>query len=695
MPSKPVPSSNSQQPSKASKKPAPKGNKQNKRNRQEPSKPKSQKSPQDEVQAARSAIDEEIVELRGRFERELQVLKTRRNLLAPFATLPPELLCQIFAIFKPRPFEHRAVHDMSSGVKPLVVLTHVCRHWRDSAIGFAELWTAPVLTSSIATAEMLRRSKDASLDVWCDFPASLGNTKHFKTLMSCLENLSKVAQLHIGHMPSRPSDDDLITKKLRSPAHTMKCSEISFHTTQEGTGLRSDFLGGHAPLLRILSLRGAGVPWDSTILGPMITSLRMGSLAAVLRAPLDTVLNALETMAPSLQSLELSEESLPLVPDGGSDARQVSLHYLRHLTLQGCFNRCLELVTWLVLPESTTYSIDSRRLSPTALGGVLSFKAAFPLLSQVCSKPVKQLQVITGDRRFMEFDDLQPPEAGVCLQVTLHDAEMSILDLPGALGIPIQRPSIFLGLPTSSLLDVSQVDAVQQSFAQMDLRRLMLLDLDVPLSETVWLSTFSKLPSLKEICLFRDASDTFIKALKRDINSWPKHTSVATSNPKPNKRKQKRKGEQPQPQPPQASSSSAPAPIVPSFPALAELSIIDSDFPRNVPPTSKFSFAQNIKFVVQRRTQLPGSKGKYRLKRLTIQGCEMSYSDEQSLDECKKYVDLVDIDYVGLPDEFGYGMGSDDDNIWDDDMEAFYDDHSRWTEDYTGGGIGFDDGFWY
>ncbi|KAI0263255.1 hypothetical protein BC834DRAFT_791067, partial [Gloeopeniophorella convolvens] len=89
-------------------------------------------------------------------------MRTRRNALVPISILPPELLARIFHFHALN--DPPLVDDESLG---WIVDTHVCRYWRQAALGDGSLWGDikgfPARNRWIP--EMVARSKDAPLNV--------------------------------------------------------------------------------------------------------------------------------------------------------------------------------------------------------------------------------------------------------------------------------------------------------------------------------------------------------------------------------------------------------------------------------------------------------------------------------------------------------------------------------------------------
>lgn len=101
----------------------------------------------------RSREREHLDDLIAELEAELTALKRRRNLLAPIAILPLDVLLLIFGMLKP------LVEGSSFGM--LLAVTHVCSLWRQEAIHTQFLWDTITPTyHRDATKEILSRSGD-------------------------------------------------------------------------------------------------------------------------------------------------------------------------------------------------------------------------------------------------------------------------------------------------------------------------------------------------------------------------------------------------------------------------------------------------------------------------------------------------------------------------------------------------------
>lgn len=156
-------------------------------------------------------------------------INTRLNALVPISRIPPELLSEVFL--------HTAGHraDPASHPPPLrdwIRVTHVCRHWRETALQCTALWSrvdAPINIKWLA--ELLARSKDSPLSMKLSFrPVRVPGTGQF--ISSEDEVLLALSALHRVRT--------LTVDTLGKPMKTVL-----------------ERLGGRAPLLESLTITGA------------------------------------------------------------------------------------------------------------------------------------------------------------------------------------------------------------------------------------------------------------------------------------------------------------------------------------------------------------------------------------------------------------------------------------------------------
>ncbi|KAI0032133.1 hypothetical protein K488DRAFT_39058, partial [Vararia minispora EC-137] len=113
-------------------------------------------------------VDREVAAL----QRVIASFHRCRNSFSPFSRLPVEVIAQIFTIHaenQPPASDEWNWPEGESGVPSLshlqlgwIVVTHVCRHWRDVAIAHTSLWTTiPFGLGERWVQEMFNRAKSA------------------------------------------------------------------------------------------------------------------------------------------------------------------------------------------------------------------------------------------------------------------------------------------------------------------------------------------------------------------------------------------------------------------------------------------------------------------------------------------------------------------------------------------------------
>ncbi|TFK59795.1 hypothetical protein BDN72DRAFT_905541 [Pluteus cervinus] len=151
------------------------------------------------LEAAYQKLDEEIASLQGR----LSALCTLRNSLAPISTLPVELISKIFVHTQ----RDHLMFTKQTDLRSRLLVSWVCRRWRDIALTTPTLWTTiskikktAILRSDCAR-ELLVRSRSMGLAVnLCEpshdaleiFLAQMSRMKHFRLKYNRLQNGSQL-----------------------------------------------------------------------------------------------------------------------------------------------------------------------------------------------------------------------------------------------------------------------------------------------------------------------------------------------------------------------------------------------------------------------------------------------------------------------------------------------------------------------
>ncbi|TFK63390.1 hypothetical protein BDN72DRAFT_963959 [Pluteus cervinus] len=187
------------------------------------------------LEAAYEKLDEEIAWLQSR----LSSLCTLRNSLAPISKLPVELTSKIFAHTQ----RDGLVLSMKADLRSRLLISWVCRRWRDIALTTPNLWTTiskinkTTLLQSDCVQELLLRSRGMGLTV------NLCEPSH-DALEIFLEHMSRMKHFRLKYNQLRPGN------QLIRPAPALVSLEL-IKVLPPSTLI----FGGDYPHLRHLSLK--------------------------------------------------------------------------------------------------------------------------------------------------------------------------------------------------------------------------------------------------------------------------------------------------------------------------------------------------------------------------------------------------------------------------------------------------------
>ncbi|KAG2343941.1 hypothetical protein BDR05DRAFT_207029 [Suillus weaverae] len=301
---------------------------------------------------AQAEIDDELVALKE----IMRSLRTRRNSLSPISSIPPEILG---AIFVHHVQETQLLHAPETPtVLSWLNIGHVCRHWREVALGTPELWATPFLRSSQATEEMLMRSKMA--------PLKLKTGRRFRVdcAQKTLMHIERLQEVSIPYFLDGDSGTThrFITEFLEkvSSCSAPKLQSLSLDKWFEQTPRIAIPASFPTPNLRNLQIRHCDLSWTSSVLTGL-TVLNIKKLSPECLPTLDELISALHRM-PALHTLEL-EEALPILPFQTASlpraprAMSVRLPHLKHLRLAAKLLEVANVLAHIELQESTTSEV--------------------------------------------------------------------------------------------------------------------------------------------------------------------------------------------------------------------------------------------------------------------------------------------------------------------------------------------------
>lgn len=273
---------------------------------------------------------------------ELLALRIKRNRIAPsISCLPPEILASIFVeVVLSARLARRSTYSSQVAVAGIrwLYMTHVCKHWRDVALGTAHLWSHLPLQHPIdCVQEFIRRSSTAPLHVVSEIsifePADLALCKLLSPEVYRIQELSlaisrSLCQQLEAQIPAI-SDAPLLKRLCLT-----KCSSPSEEPDPES------FWFSNAALehLEDLELAYFSVSFIRPFFRPTLTRLAVRFNS---QQPQETRLGAAQwieilTQIPLLQELVL-ESAVPVPPSGTFVQPPLhdglSLPYLRNLKL--------------------------------------------------------------------------------------------------------------------------------------------------------------------------------------------------------------------------------------------------------------------------------------------------------------------------------------------------------------------------
>jgi len=192
----------------------------------------------------------QVTRVRTTLEKEvLPKLRSLESILQPINRLPKDIL-----ILVPRFFTNEVgEHEMFPMNKPLIMMTHVCRSWRNLLLSTPSLWTQiDFSTYKSKQAEgFLGRSRKQFLDIHHFFGSRGDTTEPF--LSTTLQNLYRVRRLDIGSTSQRL---ERVLVQFTAPAPELQHLEImnDIDFTNRDVKLPSNIFEGQLPKLTSLTL---------------------------------------------------------------------------------------------------------------------------------------------------------------------------------------------------------------------------------------------------------------------------------------------------------------------------------------------------------------------------------------------------------------------------------------------------------
>ncbi|KAH9920986.1 hypothetical protein B0H21DRAFT_208851 [Amylocystis lapponica] len=255
-----------------------------------------------------------------RTEEDLLDMKSFRNTLSPFTSLPNELIVEIIVCTQ--------VADPKRDLEWLK-LTHVCCHWRAVALSTPWLWMELRIHNNVPLMDaILQRSKGAKLWVTARLSTSVVSEKT-ETILHA--HADRVHHLCICHSSHKCDLKDICFSTLES-LQVERAAPDYESDVDDQADVNFDFVRDSArfPRLRILSLKNVAFPRPSQVLTSLV-HLELSNLHDPPRL-IDALLDTLESMK-HLEVLEIEGCQLSFATTHGKPPRTVSLERLRRLCL--------------------------------------------------------------------------------------------------------------------------------------------------------------------------------------------------------------------------------------------------------------------------------------------------------------------------------------------------------------------------
>lgn len=282
----------------------------------------------------------------------LRGLRSCRITLSSTSRLPPEILTTIFTyIVEEDTFKSHTGTPRPCGAPISMIVTHVCRHWRQVALECPTLWASLNCVSANWLDIMFERSKKTTLVVIYGSPG---------LLRSCFQQIfSQLPRIKFLQLCSYPWEVNRILDCLSSQSapllQTFKFSVARKSHTRVFGPISDAIFKGRAPSLRNVELTECTFSWTSCIFSGLRT-LDVRRIGSASYPTLSQLLSALRRM-PELERLTLGLSSR--ISEDTEPSDQVPLTRLKSIALDTCTLRnAVSLFSCLVFPVDVKIALN-------------------------------------------------------------------------------------------------------------------------------------------------------------------------------------------------------------------------------------------------------------------------------------------------------------------------------------------------
>lgn len=272
----------------------------------------------------------------------LPIQDVESQYLPPVSRLPTELLIDIFRYHIPGPW----TLVPRKGLPPTwIAISHVCRRWREIAIGYPHLWANIILSNRSWTTAMLERSKPLPIVISAAFegrPLRAALLDALSQVSRARELVLEVTMLH-----------HLLESFKDQPAPSLESLRLVQSVGMSPCVLPDDVFGGHTPVLQELELDRVTIQWSSSLLRPRLTHLEIRNPHRDFLPSMTQMLDVLATMS-HLDTLILSNALPPCHIaqhfDITNPNRTLPLPSVTKLHLVGTPGECSQFLNRVMIP---------------------------------------------------------------------------------------------------------------------------------------------------------------------------------------------------------------------------------------------------------------------------------------------------------------------------------------------------------
>ncbi|TFK56334.1 hypothetical protein OE88DRAFT_1721588 [Heliocybe sulcata] len=267
--------------------------------------------------------------------------------------LPPEILGEILRAFRGNDYSYS-----------LLPLTHVCRHWREVAIGDPRLWCKPTHSNPALVAEMIKRNKGTGLyfDIISNrnsmFKGALPRKgKHWnKALRVQFHNLERAVSIKLDVNPWTMKSWQLTN--LRKPAPLLESLHIYDAEFLQSDADMAKLFQGHAPRLRRLVLHKCGMLCTPSLF-QNLRSLNMEMTSGTCSRLL-TLLHSVPLLERlTIHRLELTYSQGEMLGVVRHRPEVIHLPHLRKLSiLESSLDACVHMITHLRASQPVCVALE-------------------------------------------------------------------------------------------------------------------------------------------------------------------------------------------------------------------------------------------------------------------------------------------------------------------------------------------------